>query len=63
MNRGKTILGLIILAISLTWLVILPRLAMTETVRDREAWLEHHRIDPAAMFYTELPLLDAERAD
>ena len=40
------------------WGVVLPRLSRTGVVIERERWLEQHQIDPAAMFYTELPLLD-----
>lgn len=40
------------------WGLALPRLADTKTVRDREAFLEEHQINPAAMFYTELECLD-----
>ncbi|MCD0460721.1 hypothetical protein [Roseiconus lacunae] len=48
----------IIVVIVLLWGIVLPRLSQTTTVRQREAWLEQKGIDPAAMFYTDLPLLD-----
>ncbi|OYP35499.1 hypothetical protein [Rhodopirellula sp. MGV] len=44
--------------VAIVWGVVLPRLAKTNTVRERNAWLKEKQIDPAAMFYTELPLMD-----
>ncbi|QDV44787.1 hypothetical protein Enr13x_46580 [Stieleria neptunia] len=48
----------VILGMLVVWGVVLPRLATTRTVRERTLWLEQHQIDPAAMYYTELPLMD-----
>jgi hypothetical protein len=42
----------------LVWGLVLPRLARTRQVRQRERWLEKHQIDPAAMYYTELPVME-----
>ncbi|MDV6029990.1 MAG: hypothetical protein F9B45_07755 [Phycisphaera sp. RhM] len=53
----------VILGILVIWGVVLPRLATTRTVRERTQWLEQHQIDPAAMYYTELPLMDRILAD
>ncbi|WP_372896282.1 hypothetical protein [Stieleria sp.] len=53
----------VILAVLVVWGVVLPRLATTRTVRERTQWLEQHQIDPAAMYYTELPLMDRILAD
>ena len=53
----------VILTVLVVWGVVLPRLATTRTVRERTQWLEQHQIDPAAMYYTELPLMDRILAD
>ncbi|QDV82387.1 hypothetical protein [Planctomycetes bacterium TBK1r] len=53
----------VILAMLVVWGVVLPQLATTRTVRERTQWLEQHQIDPAAMYYTELPLMDRILAD
>ncbi|PQO28297.1 hypothetical protein [Blastopirellula marina] len=61
-NRTKGWLALsgIVLAVTFVWGVVLPKLADTEMVRAREAFLREHRINPAAMFYTELECLESE---
>ncbi|MFN3148209.1 hypothetical protein [Bremerella sp.] len=59
--RGWMALAMIGLVIVGIWGVVLPALAQTEVVREREAFLEANRIDPAAMFYTELECLDADK--
>ncbi|MEM0925813.1 MAG: hypothetical protein AAGJ83_07230 [Planctomycetota bacterium] len=41
--------------IILVWGILLPGLSRTSTIRQRQLWLEDNGIDPAAMFYTELP--------
>ncbi|MBI1247654.1 hypothetical protein GC197_07365 [bacterium] len=51
-------LALVVLVVAGIWGLLLPRLAQTKWVREREALLKEHRIDPAAMFYTELEFLD-----
>ncbi|WP_182865090.1 hypothetical protein [Stieleria mannarensis] len=58
MKRRKAAFLTVILAVTAIWGVLLPRLATTETVRSRTQWLEQQRIDPAAMYYTELPMMD-----
>ena len=44
------------------WMMLLPWLATQRAVQARLEFLDHHRIDPSAMFYTELdamePILD-----
>lgn len=59
--RGWMALAMTGLVIAGIWGVVLPALAQTEIVREREAFLEANRIDPAAMFYTELECLDADK--
>lgn len=48
-----------ITCIVVIWIGILPLLSATQTVKERERWLDEQGIDPAAMFYTELPLLES----
>ena len=63
--RGKTngwiTLALVCLVVAGVWGIVLPALAQTEVVREREAFLEANRINPAAMFYTELECLEADK--
>ncbi|PAY17414.1 hypothetical protein CKO51_21805 [Rhodopirellula sp. SM50] len=63
MSHRRVRLMAVILVMLVIWGVVLPRLATTRTVRERTQWLEHHQIDPAAMYYTELPLMDRILAD
>ncbi len=49
---------MVLIVIGCIWGILLPRIADTETVRARTRWLQRHEIDPAAMYYTELPLMD-----
>lgn len=57
---SKRILRLVavVAVIIVIWGGVLPYLAKTQTVRDRNRWLEERGIDPAAMFYTDLPMMD-----
>ncbi|KAA5546031.1 hypothetical protein FYK55_03755 [Roseiconus nitratireducens] len=48
----------IVLAMMFVWGILLPQLSATQRVRDRQQWLDEHQIDPAAMFYTDLPMMD-----
>ncbi|QDU73972.1 hypothetical protein Pan97_09720 [Bremerella volcania] len=59
--RGWVALGITGLCIAGIWGIVLPALAQTEIVREREAFLEANRINPAAMFYTELECLDPDK--
>ncbi|PQO39088.1 hypothetical protein C5Y96_04295 [Blastopirellula marina] len=59
--RGWIALAVTGLCITAIWGIVLPALAQTEVVREREAFLEANRINPAAMFYTELECLDADK--
>lgn len=53
--------------VGVTWLVGLPRLAQLEPIAQRLEWLDAKRIDPSAMFYTELesmePILERLNAE
>lgn len=59
--RGWIALGMISVFIAGIWGIVLPVLAETKVVREREAFLEANRINPAAMFYTELECLDTDK--
>lgn len=59
--RGWMALAVVGLCITGIWGIVLPALAQTDVVREREAFLEANRINPAAMFYTELECLDPEK--
>lgn len=60
-TRGWLALAGISLGVIVVWGFVLPRLADTEMVRQRQAFLKQHRINPAAMFYTELECLEPEQ--
>ena len=51
-------LGLLSTFVAVVWLVALPWCSQTGTVARRLDWLEAKRIDPSAMFYTELDCVD-----
>ena len=44
--------------IAVVWLGVLPFVAKNHRVKQRIQWLEQQRIDPTAMFYTDLPAMD-----
>lgn len=49
---------LIVTAVLLTtWLVVLPWMSQRPSSREYRRWLESRRIDPSAMYYTELESL------
>jgi len=41
-------------AIAALWLLVLPWMAARPRMREHLEWLDERRIDPAAMYYTEL---------
>lgn len=45
------------LTLVLFWLVVLPRLEQCAPMAQHIAWLEAARIDPSAMFYSEMPIV------
>ncbi len=51
-------LSLCTLAIALLWCVFLPWLSARPRVQQRLEFLAQRGIDPSAMFYTELDLMD-----
>jgi len=60
--RGKRHLAVAIVLIAAIWLFGLPWLAERPAVRNYLRWLEEHKIDPSARYYTDLetmePILD-----
>lgn len=64
-SHGNMAFAVTIIVVVVVWGWLLPILATTKTVRSRDRWLDENQIDPAAMFYTDLPLpklvVDRER--
>jgi len=58
MMRPLGRLLVVLIVIGCVWGIVLPRIADTEAVQARTRWLQRHEIDPAAMYYTELPLME-----
>lgn len=56
-------LVLALLGITVIWTAVLPRLESHPVVRSRIDHLERHRINPAALFYTDLEPMSAWEAD
>ena len=44
--------------VGFVWMMVLPRAAKLPAVENRIDWLESNRINPSAMFYTELEQVD-----
>ncbi len=61
-SRGLRKLAVCCGAIGAFWLVVLPWLAGRPRMQEHLEWLDERRIDPSAMYYTELeamrPILD-----
>ena len=51
-------LALATVTIAIVWLVVLPWTARQPTVRAHLQWLDSQGIDPSAMYYTELEVMD-----
>ena len=60
--RGWSVLSIAIAGILLTWLCLLPWLGKQKAVQARIQFLESQQIDPAAMFYTDLEVMDKVHA-
>jgi hypothetical protein len=58
MTRRYASFGGCILAMIVLWGWVLPMLGETDAVQQRNRWLEAKGIDPAAMYYTDLPLME-----
>lgn len=57
-NLGRRQLFLWSGLVAIVWLVLLPAIAMHPKMHARSMWLEQQRIDPSAMFYTELDAME-----
>lgn len=44
-------------ALALVWLVALPRAAKAPAMEARLQWLDEQKVDPSAMYYTELEMM------
>ncbi len=44
--------------IGLVWMWVLPSIGRTRPMREYRAWLKQNQINPSAMFYTELDVMD-----
>ena len=57
-KRGWRQLLICCFVIGFVWLVVLPKIASQPNVEARLDWLEERKIDPSAMFYTELEAME-----
>ncbi len=56
-RRGLIRLAGVCAIAAVIWLLVLPRLAMHPPVSARLRWLDEQRVDPSAMYYTEVEAL------
>ncbi|WP_237607266.1 hypothetical protein [Roseimaritima sediminicola] len=59
-GRGKGLAMLLLwsAAIAVVWLVVLPYRARQPAMREHLQWLDDKGIDPSAMYYTELEVME-----
>ncbi len=57
-NRGGVRLGLSLGVIAVVWCVVLPWIARRPVMEEHLNWLDDRGIDPSAMYYTELEMMD-----
>ncbi len=57
-KRGVIQLAMIVVAVAVIWCIVLPRVAEQPRMRTYLDWLETQRIDPSAMYYTDLDTID-----
>ena len=50
--------ALAVVTIAIVWLVVLPWTARQPAMRSHLQWLDSQGIDPSAMYYTELEVMD-----
>jgi len=61
-RSGWIVLSVIVAVMTIVWLGVLPLLSQHPSIRSVAKWQEAHGIDPAAMFYSDVPAVgDAER--
>ena len=58
MNVKKAQLATIVIAIAIVWQVVLPWTANRPQMKAHLQWLDDQGIDPSAMYYTELEVMD-----
>ena len=58
LTRGRLKLLAVSAGVAAVWFLVLPWLAVQPSVQHRIDFLETRRIDPSAMFYTELEAMD-----
>ena len=59
MMRNSTLkLALATVTTAIIWLVILPWMARRPAMQSHLQWLENKGVDPSAMYYTELEVMD-----
>lgn len=57
-NRGIRSLAGCAIVIAYLWLVVLPWVAERPKMKNHIDWLDQKGIDPAAMYYTELEVME-----
>ena len=57
-NSGRARLGLSVGVIAIVWCIILPWIARRPAMEERLQWLDDRGIDPSAMYYTELEMME-----
>ena len=57
-SNGRFRLGIAAVVIAVLWLIVLPWIAERPRMAAHLQWLDTHKIDPSAMFYTELESFD-----
>ena len=62
LRGGWTRLAIGVGVILVLWLAVLPRIADQPAVRRHIQFLEQQRVDPSAMFYTELDTINEVRS-
>ncbi|MFK8112480.1 MAG: hypothetical protein AB8B91_09765 [Rubripirellula sp.] len=57
-RAGALKLAACVLAICFVWGAVLPRLSSLDRMRSYCEWLDQEGIDPSAMYYTELEMME-----
>ena len=56
--RRTLVLAAVTLGLSFVWLVLLPAYANQPAMKQHLKWLDDQGIDPSAMYYTELQVME-----
>jgi hypothetical protein len=62
-TTGRAALSIILVAIAFTWTVVLPWLGTQPTVRAHIEHFDRQGIDPAALFYSDVPAMPRLEAE